>query len=136
MKKCTQCKSVVDALSECPVCGQNITNVENQEQLGESYVLNKYFLLYLIKKQWFLVICLIISVVKLCFSFGQISLISIILAVLFFTIAFAKSLFKNRIDKIFSFKYSEDYLEFMHNIIVYSSAFLGVFSAFFGSYMF
>ena len=48
MKKCPKCEAVVDAIAECPVCGNGILNQPQEERKIEKYKLNKWFFLHLI----------------------------------------------------------------------------------------
>lgn len=49
VKQCPNCKMTVDAYSECPICGADITKEPHTEDGVERYVINKHFFKFLIK---------------------------------------------------------------------------------------
>ncbi len=59
MKRCNICHMVVDADTECPICGNTITYEPEIESTHKKYVFNKYLLLYVLKNFWFTAIMLI-----------------------------------------------------------------------------
>ena len=59
MKKCNVCNSIVDEISECPICGNTLTYEPPVMEDTEKFVFNKYYYIYLLKNTWFAVLCTI-----------------------------------------------------------------------------
>ena len=59
MKKCNVCNSIVDEISECPICGNTLTYAPPVMEDKEKFVFNKYYYIYLLKNTWFAVFCTI-----------------------------------------------------------------------------
>ena len=129
MKKCPKCEAVVDAIAECPVCGNGILNQPQEERKIEKYKLNKWFFLHLIKCHKFGIICTLLAlffVIKAITSFG----VWHILSLLFIVAMWLEDLFKNLTHKMASWKYSDNYIESTNRISVYLCGIAGVFMAF------
>ncbi|MBQ7936354.1 MAG: hypothetical protein IJ333_08460 [Clostridia bacterium] len=119
----------VDAYSECPVCGNNLTNESTADTDIERYAINKYFLTYLVRKHLFSVIVTIVVLLRIVLSaksFGLWQVISIISSVFMWV----EALYKNLIVKIFNNIYSDKYLESTHKITIYMCGILSVVAAF------
>lgn len=130
MKKCPKCHMTVDAYSECPICGNNLTNEPTADTDIERYVINKYFFNYLIRKHLFSVIVSIVVLLQIILSiksFGYWQVISIILS----AFMWLEALYNNLIVKIFNNIYSDNYLELTHKITIYMCGILAVVAAFF-----
>ncbi len=129
MKKCPKCHMTVDAYSECPVCGNNLTNEPTADTDIERYAINKYFLTYLVRKHLFSVIVTIVVLLQIILSiksFGYWQVISIISSVFMWV----EALYKNLMVKIFNNIYSDNYLERTHKITIYMCGILSVVAAF------
>lgn len=129
MKKCPKCHMIVDAYSECPVCGNNLTNEPTEDTDIERYVINKYFLTYLVRKHLFSVIVTIVVLLQIILSiksFGYWQVISIISC----AFMWVEALYKNLVFKMFNSFYSDGYLEATHKITVYMCGVLAIIAAF------
>lgn len=129
MKKCPKCHMTVDAYNNCPICGNNLTNEPNAETDIESYIINKFFFLYLIKRHFFFVTFTIIALLQIVLtikSFGFWQIISIFLNV----VMWFEVLYKNLVIKIFDNIYSSSYLESTHKITIYMCGILSIVTAF------
>ena len=129
MKKCPKCHMTVDAYSECPVCGNNLINEPNAGADIERYVINKYFLIYLVRKHLFSVIVTIVVLLQIILSiksFGYWQVISIISG----AFMWVEALYKNLVVKIFNNIYSDNYLELTHKITTYMCGILSAIAAF------
>lgn len=129
MKQCPKCGMTVDAHSECPVCGCDLTDLPYDAGEYETYRLNRFFLLFLFKRQKFALFCtaLVLVIVLAMNPFYPYALLSIgLLVAMWF-----ESLFKNRAIRLFNlFRdedfYDQDHLETLHTLRVYSFGVLAV----------
>jgi hypothetical protein len=129
MKMCPKCKCTVDAIAECPICGNDILNEPQSEREFEEYKLNKWFFIHLIKCHKFAIICTLIAlffIVETITSFSFLHILSLILVVYMWL----EDLFKNLIQKLASWKYSDDYIESTNRVAVYLSGIMAVLAAF------
>ena len=129
MKKCPKCHITVDAYSECPICGNNLTNEPTADTDIERYVINKYFLTYLVRKHLFSVIVTIVVLLQIILSiksFGYWQVISIISG----AFMWVEALYKNLVFKIFNSLYNDGYLEATHKITLYMCGVLAIIAAF------
>ena len=121
MKVCPTCHMTVDGHSECPVCRAVLTDVPYEENAGERYVLNKYLVPYLLRRQKFPLICGLAVLLRLVTSLSQLNIYALA-AVLLTADCFANAFFPNRLAKGFwAWKYSEDYGELSCRIGKYAS---------------
>ena len=129
MKKCPKCQAVVDAIAECPICGNDILDEPQSEVKIEKDKLNKWFFLHLIKRHKFAIFC---TIIVLLFDIITIKSFSYwhILSLIFIVFMWLEDLFKNLTHKMASWKYSDDYIESTNRIAVYFSGIIGVFMAF------
>ena len=111
MKKCPLCKMIVDAEYECPICYTTITYEPDVESDREKYVCNKYFILYLIRKGWFSILCLIFVVFRI-FSVQTHSIPCCILSLFCVILCLVESIFDRHLAKYIQWKYSEEYSEY------------------------
>ena len=110
MKKCPDCKMIVDADNECPFCYATLTYQPTCNSDKEKYVFNKYFIWYLIKKSWFSILCLIAMVSRLIYIRDEVDYF-IIYPILCICISMIYSLFGRKIAKFIQWKYSQEYSE-------------------------
>ena len=129
MKKCPNCEAVVDAYSECPVCNHVLTDEPHCGAKIESYKINKWFCTYLIKKHLFSLLCTVFVLVLIFFSLNPLSFYKII-SIFLIIFMWVETLFKNLIYRIFTFKYTDDYLESTQKIVIYMCGALAVIAAF------
>lgn len=129
MKKCPKCHMTVDAYSECPVCGNELTDELITELKTEKYVINKYFFIYLMKKHLFSVILTIIVLLHIVLSIKSLGYWQLI-SILLISIMWIGALYKNVINKIFSSIYSDEYLEATHKITIYACGIFAVVTLF------
>ena len=111
MKKCPLCKMIVDAKYECPICYTTITYEPEFYSNTEKYVYNKYFLGYLIRQNWFSMLCLIFVIFRI-FSVQTHSILFCIISVLAAVFSLIVSIFQRQIAKYIQWKYSEDYSQY------------------------
>ena len=126
---CPKCKCTVDAIAECPICGNDILDQPQAETDIESYKLNKWFLIHLVKCHKFAIICTLIALfftVETITSFSFLHILSLILVVFMWL----EDLFKNLTRKMASWKYSDDYIESTNKVAVYLSGIMAVLAAF------
>ena len=129
MKKCPNCKMTVDADTECPFCYTTITNEPTCDRKKEKYILNRYFVSYLLKQSWFSMLCLIIVVIRL-FCIRN-SLDSFVLfPIVCLLVSLIGSLFGRKITKNMQWKYSEGYSEFRTVSIKYITGVLAILFSF------
>lgn len=129
MKKCSKCEAVVDAIAECPVCGNDILNEPQSEVKIEKYKLNKWFFLHLIKHHKFAIFCTLIAGI-LCAKSLKAPSIWHLVSLFLIVAMWLEDLFKNSIHKMASWKYSDDYIDSTNRISMYISGILGVLAAF------
>ena len=129
MKTCPNCKMTTDSTCECPVCKTSLASEEFFEGKGEIYKLNKFFLPFFIKKCWFFSLCCALILLKTLFlgiSFNA----RILISALFLVLCLVQALFPERLNRLFKWKYSEEYLQSTSNIVVYVSGICAFLSAF------
>lgn len=129
MKICSKCKCTVDAIAECPICGNDILDQSQAERDIESYKLNKWFLLHLIKCHKFGIICTLIAWF-LCAKSMELPSFWHLASLILIVSMWLEDLFKNLTHKLASWKYSDNYIESTNRISVYLSGIIGVFMAF------
>lgn len=129
MKQCPKCGMTMDAHSECPACGCDLTNEPYGTGKYEKYRLNRYFLLFLFRRQKFALFCTVIVLVAVFAtnSFNPYALFSVgLLVAMWF-----ETLFKNLAIRLFNLFcdedfYDQDHLETLHAIRVYVFGVLAV----------
>ena len=129
MKQCPRCGMTVDAHSECPACACELTNEPYSSDRYEKYRLNKYFPLFLLKRQKFALFCTAVVLVAVFATekYNPFALVSVALLVsLWF-----ESLYKNRAMRLFNlFRdedfYDQDYLETVQKIRIYITGVLAM----------
>ncbi len=94
MKKCPRCKMTVDSIGVCPICGEDILEVEDSGDRAEKYALNKYFLPVLWWRHRFAFISVIFVILAGLFSITRIQW-QYIFPVLLAAVSLVASLFKN-----------------------------------------
>lgn len=129
MKKCPKCQAVVDAIAECPICGNDILNQPQEERRIEKYKLNKWFFLHLIKCHKFGIICTLITLF-LCFKTITSFSVWHILSLLFIVAMWLEDLFKGLGYIMASWKYSDNYIESTNRFSVYLCGIAGIFMVF------
>ncbi|MBR6533371.1 MAG: hypothetical protein IKT44_02965 [Clostridia bacterium] len=129
MKKCPNCEMVVNADNECPFCYTTLTYESNVSSDKEKYVLNKYFIWYLIKQSWFSVLCLIVVVLRLIHIRNAIDYF-LIFPIVFICFSLVFSFLGRKITKIVQWKYSKGYSEFRTNAIKVLTGILAVIFSF------
>lgn len=128
MKKCPICEMIVDAEYECPICYTTITYESDVESDREKYVCNKYFILYLIRKGWFSILCLIFVVFRI-FSVQTHSIPCCILSLFCAILSLVESIFERQLAKYIQWKYSEEYSEYKALEVRIVSGIIAVLSA-------
>ncbi|MBR7185717.1 MAG: hypothetical protein IKD37_08955 [Clostridia bacterium] len=68
MKQCPTCNSIIEAQTECPVCGETLTYVNPHPAHRERIARNRYGLRYLAKQIWFALLCTATAVLLLLFA--------------------------------------------------------------------
>ena len=129
MKKCPNCKMIVDADNECPFCYNTITYEEEVPSDKEKYVFNKYFVWYLIKQSWFSMLCLIIVVIRL-FCIRNTLDSFVLFPIVCLCVSLIGSLFGRKITKYMQWKYAEGYSEFRTVSIKYITGVLSILFSF------
>lgn len=110
MKQCPRCKMTTDSHSECPVCNNDISDVEYSKKRWEGYALNKYFLPYFLKKCIIPLCCALFIAGKIIIfgvNFNYYFIINLVL--LLYT--FLEYLFPRMMIELQVWKYNESYLE-------------------------
>ena len=129
MKKCPNCKMIVDADNECPFCYATITYEPIVNRDKEKYVFNKYFIWHLIKQCWFSMLCLIIVVIRL-FCIRNTLDSFVLFPIVCLLVSLIGSLFGRKITKYMQWKYSEGYSEFRTVSIKYITGVLAILFSF------
>ena len=128
MKKCPNCKMVVDADGECPFCYTTITYEPIVNNDKEKYVFNKYFIWHLIKQSWFSMLCFIVVVLRLIFVKTEFDYF-MLYPIAFISVSLVFSFLGRKITKFMQWKYSEGYSEFRTaGIKVFAGIFAVLFS--------
>ena len=127
MKKCPNCKMIVDADNECPFCYTTITYEPIVNSDSEKYIYNRYYIGHLIKQSWFSMLCLIFVVVRILLVQTH-SLLFCIFSVLLAVLSLVYSIFQRKITKHIQWKYSKEYSVFRSSE---AKIMLGVFAVLF-----
>ena len=130
MKVCPKCKMTVDANTACPICHTTITYEPDCDSDREKYILNRYFLWYMLKQTWFSLLCLLIVAVRqftVQAEFNESRLIS----VFFVVISLVCSIFQRKIAKYMQWKYSKEHSTFEVDRMRITTGLFGVLTAFF-----
>ena len=129
MKKCPNCKMIVDADNECPFCYTTITYEPIVNADKEKYVFNKYFIWHLIKQSWFSLLCLIVVILRFVIVKPELDYF-LLFPIVFIFISLQFSFFGRKITKVMQWKYSEEYSEFRMVGIKVLTGFLAVLFSF------
>lgn len=125
MKKCPVCNMVVDADNECPICNTSIFYEDKVPKQKEKFIFNKYYIIYMLKKCWFSIACLIFVIIKWIVSDLQFDYIHL-LCPFYSLIAVIFALFHRQIARHTTWKYSKEYADFRVLNIILVFSFLGV----------
>ena len=99
-----------DSHSECPVCNNDISDVEYSKKRWEGYALNKYFLPYFLKKGW-LALLLTLYIVGKIILFGVEFNYYFVLNIILSLYLYLDFLFERMFIELAAWKYNESYLE-------------------------
>lgn len=127
MKECPMCKSVVDEEFECPICWTTLTYEPNCDG-KEHFVLNKFYVRYLLRQCWFSLLCLGITVALMCFVdfvWHPACVMPYVAAV----VSVLMGIFQRQLIKLIQWKYSQGYANFGVVYGKYIAAILAVFTA-------
>ena len=118
MKLCPKCNMNVDAISECPICGECLVDIQQSDCRYEKYKINILFLRYILKNKAFSVVCTVVSVVGLIVATHHYWYFTVAVCLL---IAFMwiEALFKNLIFTIFKNIFTEEYLNATNRLNMY-----------------
>ena len=108
MKKCNVCNCTVDEISECPICGNTLTYEPPVMEDKEHFVINKYYLIYLLKNTWFALICTVIGAVIAIASKPPFD-VTLILAIAMLISSFLFGIFNRSYARGIQWKYSENW---------------------------
>lgn len=118
MKKCKVCHCTVNDENECHICHNTLTYESTSQETDEHYVLNKYYLIYILKNIWFSVLCCIFGIIKFAVSKPNMSVL-LITAFVLALISLVVSVFQSNLEKSITWKYSESYAPFKIGIWKY-----------------
>jgi hypothetical protein len=118
---------VVDEEFECPICWTTLTYEPNCDG-KEHFVLNKFYVRYLLRQSWFSLLCFVITVVLMCFvdfSWHPACVMPYVGAV----VSVLMGMFQRQLVKLIQWKYNPDYANFSVVYGKYIVAVLSVFTA-------
>ena len=108
MKKCNVCNCIVDEKSECPICGNTLTYEKASLDEKEHYVFNKYYLIYLLKKSWFSIACLIYGIVTAIIFRHSLNVL-MATAALCIVLSLCLSVFERQYARSIRWKFNKEY---------------------------
>ena len=111
MKQCPTCTMIVEAENECPYCQTTLTYEATIESEAEHIVYNKYFWIWMLKRVWFSIACSIICIIRVITQHPTTTPLVISMFGLC-TVSLVVSFFQRGLEKLASWKYSNEYSKF------------------------
>ena len=129
VKVCPTCKMTVKDEGECRFCHTSITYEPDVYSDREHYIFNKYLLLYLLKRHWFSLLCLITVLLRLIYTKPAFNA-DFFLILFFICGSVVTSFLQEKIILRIQWKYSERYATLIVTSGKYLSGTIGVLFSF------